>query len=57
MRAVIQRVQCAHVEVEGQTVGEIGCGLMILLGVEQGGWASRSRLYGAEDRPYAHLFR
>ena len=36
MRAVIQRVQCAHVEVEGQTVGEIGCGLMVLLGVEQG---------------------
>jgi len=36
MRAVIQRVQKARVSVEGQTVGEIGQGLVILLGVGHG---------------------
>lgn len=36
MRAVIQRVVRAHVDVHGQTVGRIGSGLMILLGVGQG---------------------
>ncbi len=33
MRAVVQRVSSASVEVGGQTVGEIGPGLMVLLGV------------------------
>jgi D-tyrosyl-tRNA(Tyr) deacylase len=33
MRAVIQRVSRAKVTVEGRTTGEIGAGLMILLGV------------------------
>ena len=33
MRAVVQRVKEAKVEVEGRTVGAIGCGLLILLGV------------------------
>jgi len=33
MRAVIQRVKSASVSVEGQVTGEIGCGLLILLGV------------------------
>jgi D-tyrosyl-tRNA(Tyr) deacylase len=36
MRAVLQRVTSAHVEVDGQTVGAIGPGLMVLLGVERG---------------------
>jgi len=36
MRAVIQRVQKARVSVAGQTVGEIGQGLVILLGVGHG---------------------
>lgn len=35
MRAVIQRVKFAKVEVDGQVVGQIGHGLMLLLGVEQ----------------------
>lgn len=33
MRAVIQRVTCASVEVENEIVGEIGLGLLVLLGV------------------------
>lgn len=36
MRIVIQRVTQATVEVGGSTVGSIGRGLMILVGVEQG---------------------
>lgn len=36
MRAVVQRVSHASVSVEGRTVGEIGAGLLILLGVERG---------------------
>ncbi len=36
MRLVIQRVSRAKVEIEGKTVSEIGAGLMILVGVEQG---------------------
>jgi D-tyrosyl-tRNA(Tyr) deacylase len=36
MKAVLQRVSKAQVVVEGQTVGSIGPGLMILLGVERG---------------------
>lgn len=33
MRAVVQRVTQAQVDVDGQTVGKIGTGLMVLLGV------------------------
>jgi D-aminoacyl-tRNA deacylase len=35
MRIVLQRVTRAHVEVGGETVGSIGAGLVILLGVTQ----------------------
>ena len=35
MKAVFQRVLSAGVTVDGQTVGEIGAGALILLGVEQ----------------------
>lgn len=35
MRAVVQRVSSAAVEVAGETVGKIDQGLLILLGVEQ----------------------
>lgn len=36
MTAVIQRVKNASVDVEGKTVGSIGQGLFILLGVKEG---------------------
>ena len=36
MRAVIQRVSRASVTVDGQRVGNIAGGLVVLLGVEQG---------------------
>lgn len=36
MKAVIQRVESAKVEIEGEVVGKIGKGLAILLGVAEG---------------------
>jgi D-tyrosyl-tRNA(Tyr) deacylase len=36
MRVVAQRVARAAVEVEGRTVGEIGRGLLLLVGIEKG---------------------
>lgn len=36
MKAILQRVTKAKVEVDSKTVGEIGTGFLILLGVENG---------------------
>ena len=36
MRAVVQRVKRCRVSVGGETVGEIGAGLLVLLGIAQG---------------------
>ncbi len=36
MRSVVQRVRSASVRVDGRTVGEIGHGLLVLLGVTEG---------------------
>ena len=44
MKAIIQRVSRASVEVEGETVGKIGRGFMVLLGVEQGDDEKEARL-------------
>lgn len=40
MRAVLQRVSHAHVMIDGKAVGEIGPGLLILLGIGKGDTAS-----------------
>ena len=36
MRAVIQRVTEANVKIDGETVGQIGQGFLVLIGVEEG---------------------
>ena len=36
MKAVLQRVLSASVTVDEEIVGQIGAGLLVLLGVEQG---------------------
>ena len=41
MRAVVQRVSRASVSVAGRTVGEIGTGLLVLLGVTHGDGAAQ----------------
>lgn len=43
MRAVLQRVRSARVEVAGEVVGEIGAGLLVLLGVAQGDQTTQAR--------------
>ena len=43
MRAVLQRVSKAKVTVEGETVGEIGRGILILLGVSRGDSETEAR--------------
>jgi D-tyrosyl-tRNA(Tyr) deacylase len=35
MRAVVQRVSSAHVQVDGNVTGKIGTGLVVLLGIEK----------------------
>ena len=51
MRAVIQRVSRASVRAEGRVTGEIGAGLLVLLGVAAGdGDAEADRLAGKVAR-------
>src|SRR5690349_12420586 len=40
MRAVVQRVSRADVKIDGRIVGEIGTGLLVLLGVAEGDTSS-----------------
>jgi D-tyrosyl-tRNA(Tyr) deacylase len=55
MRAVIQRVTRARVMVEGQPVGEIGAGLLVLLGVGREDTADDAR-YLAEKTATLRIF-
>jgi D-aminoacyl-tRNA deacylase len=55
MRAVIQRVSEASVIVDGQTVGEIRQGLVVLLGVARGD-TSRDAVYLAEKTSGLRIF-
>ena len=55
MKAVIQRVTKASVDVEGKTVGRIGEGLVVLLGVAKGDSESDSR-YVAEKIRTLRIF-
>lgn len=36
MRVIVQRVQSSRVEIDGKVSGEIGQGLMVLLGITEG---------------------
>lgn len=48
MRAVVQRVARAAVRVDGETVGEIGPGLLVLLGVAAGDGADLAEKLAAK---------
>jgi D-tyrosyl-tRNA(Tyr) deacylase len=43
MRAILQRVSEARVKIDGETVGEIGRGLLVLLGVSKSDTAEQAR--------------
>jgi D-tyrosyl-tRNA(Tyr) deacylase len=43
MRAVVQRVRSCRVVVSDKVVGEIGCGLLVLLGVRTGDTVEQAR--------------
>ena len=57
MKAVIQRVTRASVEVEGKTVGRIESGLLVLLGVAKGDGESDGQVSCREDSHAPDLFR
>ncbi len=42
MIGLLQRVSCGRVEVDNRIVGEIGTGLLVLVGVERGDTAARA---------------
>lgn len=55
MRAVVQRVTRARVEVEGETLGSIERGLLVLLGVARGD-EERDAAWMAEKIPSLRVF-
>jgi D-aminoacyl-tRNA deacylase len=55
MRAVIQRVRRAHVSVDGRVVGEIGAGVVVLLGVGKDD-SSEAAKYLAEKTANLRIF-
>ena len=56
MKAVLQRVKSAQVEVDGRIVGECGTGLLILLGVAKGDTEEDAKLL-AEKIVKHRIFR
>ena len=50
MRALVQRVARASVSVEGETIAEIGAGLLVLLGVGEGDAAEQADRLAAKVR-------
>ena len=57
MRAVITRVKSASVSIAGSVVGEIGHGLLILLGVGPDDIAGAVRKAGRQGTRPAHFLR
>lgn len=55
MRAVVQRVRCARVLVEGNVAGEITAGAVVLLGVGRGD-AADAAAYLAEKVAHLRIF-
>lgn len=55
MRAVIQRVEQASVSVEGEIRGQIGAGLLVLIGVEEGDGDADFK-YIADKAPNLRVF-
>ena len=55
MRAVIQRVRRARVSVDGRIVGEIGAGIVVLLGIAKGD-SSESARYLAKKTANVRIF-
>ena len=55
MKALLQRVSTARVDIAGETVGEIGRGLLVLLGVGQGDAEADAR-YLAEKSAGLRIF-
>jgi D-tyrosyl-tRNA(Tyr) deacylase len=55
MRALLQRVSSASVQVEGRTVGEIGPGLLVLLGIAEGDTEAEARLL-ADKTAHMRIF-
>jgi D-tyrosyl-tRNA(Tyr) deacylase len=55
MRCVVQRVTSASVQVNGEIVGQIGKGLMVLVGVSQGD-GEKDIQYMADKLPNLRIF-